>query len=53
MQETKSIVMNKTGKVEVHFIDNQSLNSRRKVASDHEFTFSSAREPTKKKHHAF
>ena len=52
MLETKSMVANKTGKVEVHVTDSQSWNSCRKVASDHEFTFDSAIEPTKKKHNA-
>ena len=52
MQKTKCVVVNKTGKVEVHITDNQSWNSCRKVASDHEFTFGSAIEPTEKKHDA-
>ena len=43
------MVVNKTGKVEGHITDNQSWNSCRKVASDHEFIFGSAKEPTKKK----
>ena len=38
--------------VEVHITDIQSWNSCRKVASDCEFTFDSAIEPTKKKHNA-
>ena len=42
LQKRKSMVVNKTGKVEVHITDNQSWNSCRKVASDHEFTFGSA-----------
>ena len=46
------MVVNKTGKVEVHITDNQSWNSCRKVASDHEFTFGLAEEPTKEKHNA-
>ena len=49
MQKTKSMVLNETGKAVVHVTDNQSWNSCGKVASDHEFTFGSAREPTKKK----
>ena len=52
LQKTKSVVVNKTGKVEVHISDNQSWNSCRKVASDHELTFGSAIEPAKKKHKA-
>ena len=52
LQKRKSMVVNKTGKVEVHITDNQSWNSCRKVASDHEFTFGSAIEPTEKKHDA-
>ena len=40
MQKTKSMVVNKTGKVEVQITDSQSWNSYREVASDHEFTFS-------------
>ena len=52
MQTTKSVVVNKTGKVEVHFTNNQSWNSCRKMASDHEFTFDLATQPTKKKHNA-
>ena len=52
MQKTKSMTVNKTGKVEVHIMDNQSGNSRCKVASDHEFIFGSAVEPAKKKHAA-
>ena len=52
LQKAKSMVVNKTGKVEVHITDNQSWNSWHKVASDHEFTFSPAIEPTKKKHDA-
>ena len=48
MQKTKSVVVNKAGKVEVHMTDNQSWNSCRKVASDHEFTFRSGIEPEKK-----
>ena len=50
LQKTKSVVVNKTGKVEVHITDNQSWNNCHKVASGREFTFSSAIEPTKKKH---
>ena len=46
------MVVNKTGKVEVHITDNQSWNSCHEMASDHEFTFGSAAEPTKKKHNA-
>ena len=42
LQRTKSMVMNKTGKVEVHVIDNQSWNSCDTLVSDHEVTFSSA-----------
>ena len=51
MRKTTSVVVKETGKVEleVHITDNQSWNSCRKVASDHEFTFGSAKEPTKKK----
>ena len=52
MQKTKSVGVNKTAKVEVHITDYQSWNSCRKVASDHEFTFGSAIEPTKRKHNA-
>ena len=37
----------KPEKLEVHIIDNQSWNSCCRVVSDHEFTFGSAREPTK------
>ena len=48
MQKTKSVGVNKTAKVEVHITDYQSWNSCRKVASDHEFTFGSAIESTKK-----
>ena len=48
LQKTKSVVVNRTGKVEVHITDNQSWNSCHKVASDNEFTFSSAVVPTKK-----
>ena len=49
MQKTKSVVVNKAGKVEVHMSDNQSWNSCHKVASDHELTFGSAIEPKKDK----
>ena len=49
MQKTKSVVVNKTGKVEVHTTDNQSWNSCRKVVADREFTFGSAIEPTTRK----
>ena len=52
LHKTKSMVVKKTGKAEVHIIDNQSWNSCRKVASDHEFTFSSASKPTEKNHNA-
>ena len=52
LQKTKSMVVNITGKVEVHFTDNDSWNSCRKVAFDQEVTFGSAIEPTKKKHNA-
>ena len=52
VQKTKSLVVNKTGKVEVHITDNQSWNSCPTVASDHELTFGSAIQPTKKKHNA-
>ena len=54
LKKTKSVVVNKTGKVEIHITDGQSCNSWLKVASDHEFTFSSAIEPTitKKKNKA-
>ena len=52
MQKTKFMAVKKIGKVEVHITDNQSWNSCRKVASNHEFTFGSAKEPTKKKHDA-
>ena len=51
-QKAKSVVVNKTGKVEVYITDSQSWNGCHKVASDHEFTFGSAIEPTKKKHNA-
>ena len=47
LQKTKPVVVNKTEKGEVHVSDNQSWNSCRKVASDHELTFDSAIEPTK------
>ena len=52
-KKTKSVVVNKTGRAEVHVTDNQSWNSCRKVASDQEFTFGSAIEPTEKKHKRF
>ena len=52
LQKTKSVVRNETGKIEVHITDSQSWNSCCKVASDHDFTFSSAAKPTKKKHNA-
>ena len=48
LQKTQSMVVIKTGKFEVHITDNQSWNGCHKVASDHEFTFASAIEPTKK-----
>ena len=50
MQKTKSAVVNKTGKAEVNITDNQSWNRCHEAASDHDFTFRSATEPTKKKH---
>ena len=50
MRKTESVVVNKTGKVEVHITENQSWNSRGKEVSDHEFTFGSATGPTKKRH---
>ena len=49
LKKTKSVAVNKTGKVEVHITDNQSWSSCHKVASHHEFTSRSAKEPTKKK----
>ena len=52
LQETKSVIVNKTGKVEVHITDNQSWNSCHRVASEQESTFGSAIELTKKKHNA-
>ena len=52
LQKTKPMVVNKTRKVEIHVADNQPRNSCMKAASDHEFTFGSAIEPTKKKHNA-
>ena len=52
MQKTKSVVVNRTGKVEVDIIDSQSWNSCREVASDLELTVGSAREPTKTRHDA-
>ena len=42
LQKTKSMVVKKTCKVQVHIMGNQSWNSCRKVVCDHEFTFSSA-----------
>ena len=51
LQKTQSVVVNKTGKVEV-VTDNQSWNSCRKVVSDHESTSGSTIESTKKKHNA-
>ena len=42
LQKTKSVFVDKTGKVEVHITDNQSWNSCRKVVADREFTFGSA-----------
>ena len=53
IEENPWLWTNKTGKVEVHITDNQSLNSCHKVAFDYKFTFSSAFESTKKKHYAF
>ena len=50
LKKTKSVAVNKTGKVEVHITDNQSWNSCHKVASHHEFTSRSAKEPTKRNH---
>ena len=52
MQKTKPVILNTIGKVKVDIIDDQSWNSCHKVASDHEFTFRSAIEPTKKKDNA-
>ena len=54
MQKTKSVdvTVNKTGKVEVQITDNQSWNSCCKVASENEYAFDSAIEPTEKKHNA-
>ena len=49
LKKTKSMVVNKTVKVKVHITDNQSWNSCRKVASDHEFAFCWVKEPTKEK----
>ena len=42
----------KQEKLEVHMTDNQTWNSCRKVASDHELTFGSATEPAENKHNA-
>ena len=53
LQKTKSVVVNKTGKVKGHITYKQSWTSCRKMASDHEFTFASAIERTKKMHSAF
>ena len=50
LQKTKSVDVNKTGKVEIHITENQSWNSCYKVASNHKLTLGSAIEPTKKRH---
>ena len=46
-RKKKSVVVNKTWKVEIRVTDHQSWNSCQKVVCDHEVTFSSASQPTK------
>ena len=48
MPKTKSVLVNKRGKVDAHITDSQSQNGCCRV-SDHEFTFVSAVQLAKKK----
>ena len=46
------MVVNETGKVQVHITHSQPWNSCQKVPPDEDFTFGSAIAPAKKKHNA-